>query len=60
MILSLTSFVPSDRQDLELLLVQPYSALNFYPHHLTMSREEHSHTGTLRLAALVVLGPYGH
>ena len=55
MIPSLTSLVPSDRRDPELLLVQPY----FAPLRLSVSGEKYSHTGTLRLVVLVVLVPCG-
>ena len=60
MIHSLTSLVLSDRRDSKLLLVQPYSVLNSAPLRLPVLGEAHSHTGTLRLVALVVLVPYGH
>ena len=60
MIPSLTSLVLLDRRDPKLLLVQPYFALNSAPLRLPVLGEVHSHMGTLRLAALVVLVPYGH
>ena len=60
MILSLTSLVPSDRQDLELLLVQPYSTLNFVPLHLPVSGEAHSHMRIPRFVALVGLVSHRH
>ena len=60
MILSSTSLIPSDRRDPKLLLVQPYFTLNSVPFRLPVSEEAHSHTGTLRLVALVVLVLRGH
>ena len=60
MIPSLTSLILLDRRDPKLLLVQPYFALNFIPFRLPVSGEAHSHTGTLRLVALVVLVLRGH
>ena len=60
MIFSLTSLVPLDRQDLKLLLVQPYFALNFVPPHVSVSGEAHSRTRNLRLVVLVGLVPCGH
>ena len=60
MIPSLTSPVLTDHRDLGLLSDQLRLPQNSGPLHSFALGEAHSHMGTLRLVALVVLVPYGH
>ena len=52
MIPFLTSPILLDRQDPELLLVQPYFALNSGLFRLPVLVEEHNHMGTLSLVEI--------
>ena len=54
------SLALSDHQDPELLLAQPYFALNSGLFRLPVLVEGYSHMGTLLLVALAGLAPCGH